>query len=327
MYDMKPKVSVIVPIYKAEAYLADCLASLQAQTYPNLEIILVDDGSPDGCGRMCDAFGAQNENVVVVHQENCGVAAARNHGVSAASGEYIAFVDADDRFTVDYISYLVEILLAEQGDIAVSSFRLCSPKGEMEQTYPQKELKVLSTAEALEIMCYGHKFSVQPWGKLYSKAALLANPYPLGCVYEDLDTTYKIIGASERVVYGDKIIYHWVQHEGSITHSAVTQKQLYGVTAAKHQLDYVQQNYPSAVPAAQFRCATKIVDFATRSILTGGDKQIFNGLKQEMKAFIKPVCKNKKVSTLFKLRCLAVSWGYVPAYLLSHIYAKLKKIP
>ena len=115
----QPKISIIVPIYKAEPYLRQCLDSITAQTYQNLEIILVDDGSPDGCGGICDAYGAKDSRIRVIHQPNRGVAAARNAGLVTATGEWIGWVDADDWIDADLFSYLLSNALNEQADVCI----------------------------------------------------------------------------------------------------------------------------------------------------------------------------------------------------------------
>ena len=122
-----PTISVIVPVYKAEAYLADCIDSILNQTFSDLEVILVDDGSPDGCGAICDAYAAREPRVSVLHQENQGQAAARNHALPLAKGEWICFVDSDDTVEPEYVQVLMEIL--GDGDMAMCGFFFRSRSG------------------------------------------------------------------------------------------------------------------------------------------------------------------------------------------------------
>jgi glycosyltransferase involved in cell wall biosynthesis len=321
-----PKVSIIVPIYKVEEFLEQCFAALDSQTYPDLEIILVDDGSPDNYGARCDEYAKGKENVRVIHQENQGPAAARNDAVKIAEGEYIIFVDSDDFFTSDYVQYLVELLLQNNADMAIAAYKICAANEKFCDTNMEKSVEVLNTEEALTALCYGRKFSAQPWGKIYKKELLIDYPYPKGKYYEDVDTTYKLIGDCTRIVFGDKLVYYWIQHKGSITHMSVNEKQLYGVQATKNQLEYVKNRFPSAIPAAEFKCAAKLVDFSTKYVLNPSDKEIFKFLKSEMKQYIKSVCKNPKNTILFKIRCISLYLGYIPNYLVSHAYALLKKI-
>lgn len=321
-----PKVSIIVPIYKVEEFLEQCFAALDSQTYPDLEIILVDDGSPDNCGARCDEYAKGKENVRVIHQKNQGLSAARNNAVKVAEGDYIVFVDSDDFFTSDYVQYLAELVLKNDADMAIAAYKMCGPDVDYKTVNEEKNVKIMDAAETMEIMCYGHTFSSHAWAKIYKKEMLLSYPYPDGKLYEDVATTHKIVGDCERIVFGNKIVYYWVQRQGSITHMPVNEKQLYGVQATKNQLEYVKNRFPSAIPAAEFRCAAKLVDFSTKYVLNPSDKEIFKFLKSEMKQYIKSVCKNPKNTILFKIRCISLYLGYIPNYLVSHAYALLKKI-
>ena len=116
-------ISVIVPIYKVEKYIDDCIRSLTRQTYPNLQILLADDGSPDQCGAICDRYAAADSRILVLHLKNGGAAAARNAALRAATGEYIAFVDGDDYLEPDAFANLVQTLEATGADVVQSSFR------------------------------------------------------------------------------------------------------------------------------------------------------------------------------------------------------------
>ena len=115
----REKITVIIPVYKAEKYLARSVESVLAQTYKNLEVILVDDGSPDGSGALCEAYGAKDGRVRVLHRENGGAAAARNAGLDAATGDYIAFTDADDHVAPDMLEKLYAALTASGADMSL----------------------------------------------------------------------------------------------------------------------------------------------------------------------------------------------------------------
>ena len=120
---MKPLISVIVPVYKVEAYLTACVESVLAQTYPNFELILVDDGSPDNCPRMCDEFAARDSRIRVIHKKNGGLSSARNAGIDAAKGSYLAFLDSDDLWTPFFLERLHAALTEADADFSVCLFR------------------------------------------------------------------------------------------------------------------------------------------------------------------------------------------------------------
>lgn len=313
---MKPLISVVVPVYKAEQYLERCVEGLLRQTYENYEILLVDDGSPDRSGEICEEYAENYENVRVVHQKNQGPGPARNHGVQAAKGEYIVFMDADDGVSVDYLDYLETLMEKYQVELAaVSGFCVWDSREHIDfgRVYPVEQEKKLSRVEALKAMCYGKEFGVAPWGKIYRRRLLLDHPYP-ACIHEDLAGTYHIIAACDTVAVGKKRIYYYFQNDNSIMSSKIEERHLYGLTAAREELEYMEMHYPEVVPAAQYRCGLKIIEYIPR-LLDGSaeSKAIFKRLKAEMKRYVWKIIGNDQVGKIFKIRCLAVCAGYPAA--------------
>ena len=164
-------ISIVVPVYGTEAYLPQCVESLLAQTHSHLELILIDDGSPDHCGTLCDRYGEQDRRILVIHQENQGVSAARNAGVKAAHGQYIAFVDSDDWVEPDYLVELLQAAEQSEADavVEVSGAQVC----------------VWTGPEALRQLCYQKQFDTAPWGKLFRTELAQKTPFPEGIFFED----------------------------------------------------------------------------------------------------------------------------------------------
>lgn len=320
---MTPKVSVIVPVYKVESYLPECLASLDRQTFRDFELILVDDGSPDSCGAMCDDYAAGHPNTRVLHQANAGLSEARNQGAKIARGEYITFIDSDDYVSEDYLQYLLNLI--EQYDADVSAAKVFSfEDGQIpspEQSEPAEQR--MSPSEALKQICYG-AMGIFACGKMYRADLVKKHPYPMGQLYEDTATTYKIVGDANAVAYGNRYIYYWRQRRGSITHAAITEKHLFGITAAKEQLAYMEKNYPEAVPAARARCVMKIVDLSYRLVMGKKDPELFARVRLEVKPYIKPLLADPKAGISLKIRALALYLGYFPYFLISKGYAAVK---
>ena len=318
------KVSVIVPVYKVEKYLPACLDSLSRQTYENFELILVDDGSPDSCGEMCEEYAKSHPNTRVIHQENAGLSVARNNAVKVAAGEYITFVDSDDYVSDDYVEYLVSLAEKYDADMTIGNSVKFNdgdiPKIVLEQIADNCH----TPAEALSKMCYG-EYPIFACGKLYKRTLSEKYPYPAGALYEDLATTYKIAGNSQKIAYGSKAIYYWRQRTGSITHEDISERHLYGITATKNMLEYITANYPTAIPAAQVRCVNKIIDIAYRIVMGNKNKDMFMRTHKAIIPFVKPILKNKHSSITVKLRTVCLSLGYIPFLIVSKIYSKVKK--
>ena len=234
----KPLVSVVVPVYNAEKYLCDCANSLAAQNYSPLEIILVDDGSTDGSGDVCDSYALRNECLRVIHQKNLGVSAARNAGVRAATGDYIAFVDADDSVDREYIGTLVALCEGGQAELAVCG---CNVGREC------------TGAESLRVMLYQKEFDTAPWGKLFHAELARSVPFPEGMFFEDLAVVCRMVGAAKRAVLTEYDGYHYrATPEGTMNGGNIN-RLLDEIRAADMMVDYVTSTFPDLAPAAQCR--------------------------------------------------------------------------
>lgn len=320
---MAPKISVIIPVYKVETYLSECLESIERQTFQDFELILVDDGSPDGCGAMCDAYASNHPNTRVIHQANMGLSGARNHGAKAARGEYIVFVDSDDYVSSDHLEYLLYLIEKYQADVSVAKVVTFTDGQIPSKMQTEQADCVMSPAEALKQICYG-AMGIFACGKMYRSGLVRKFPYPEGQLYEDTATTYKIVGAAGRIAYGSRNIYYWRQHKDSITHSMITEKHLFGITAAKEQLAYMEKHYEEAVPAARARCVMKMVDLSYRLVMGAKDRVLFERVRAEIKPFLRPFLADPEASGALKLRALALYLGYIPYLLISKGYAAIK---
>ena len=205
----EPLISIVVPVYKVEKFLEKCIDSIINQTYKNLEIILVDDGSPDNCGKICDEYAKKDKRIKVIHQQNGGLSAARNTGITKATGKYISFIDSDDYIEKDYIELLYTTIKQSKADIAIGSHTVIYDTG----TKLQKatgEKSILKPKEVLERILYDNNIDYSAWAKLY-KIELFTNiKYPEGRLFEDAATTYKLIDISKKIAVNSKSIYNYI---------------------------------------------------------------------------------------------------------------------
>ena len=213
-------ISVIIPIYKVHAYLSKCVESITAQTYGKLEIILVDDGSPDECPALCDAWALKDKRIKVIHKENGGLSDARNAGIEIASGDYILFVDGDDYIAPDMCEKLLTAIEDSDADMAVCSFYWEYPDRQEIQPMSVLNGTVVSQSEILETWArFGGVEFVVAWNKLYRRELFFTPEhirYPVGRLHEDEFTSYRLLYAAKRVVFVDKPLYHYVQRGNSI---------------------------------------------------------------------------------------------------------------
>ncbi len=237
-----PLLSVIVPVYKVEKYIDRCIRSLVGQTYDNLEIILVDDGSPDNSGAICDAWAAKDSRIKVIHKENGGSGLARNVALDEAKGELIAFVDSDDYIAPNMYEYLYSIL--QQGaDIAECGYK-DTFTDDMEFGGGDREVKWYSTEEALIGNIHDDIFRQLIWNKLYRRHCVDGVRFPVGTTIDDEFFTYKLLGNAKRLARCETVLYAYRQQEGSIMHRPYSLKRLTAVQARRERAHYMAEHFP-----------------------------------------------------------------------------------
>lgn len=244
---MNPLISIVIPIYNVEAYLKICIESVLVQTYTNIEILLVNDGSPDNCGKICNEYALIDNRIKVIHKENGGLSDARNIALDIIEGEYVTFIDSDDSVAPDYIETLYNLIKEYNVTLSISGF-IHVYEGKEENKIDGKSLSkgFLSAFNAIETMFYQNKFETSAWGKLYKKE-LFGNEirYPKGLLYEDLPTTYKLILKAGNVAYTNKRTYYYLLRKDSIQCSKFNTKKLDILKVADMMLENIQNNYPS----------------------------------------------------------------------------------
>ncbi len=215
---MQDLLSIIIPVYKVEKYLPRCVDSVLNQSYSNLEIILVDDGSPDGCPEICDDYCGKDARIRVLHKENGGLSDARNRGIEIARGKYIGFVDSDDYIHQDMYMNLWMNIKREEADIAVCG--ICKVYGEKPagDISFENEAAVYTGRGAVKNIFDAKLYlsSVVAWNKLYKRELFHAVRYPEGKIHEDEFTTYKLFWESAKVVYISGKYYYYYQRDDSI---------------------------------------------------------------------------------------------------------------
>lgn len=216
---MQDKISIIVPVYKVEAYLDKCVESLVGQTYSNIEIILVDDGSPDACPKKCDDWASKDGRIKVIHKENGGLSDARNAGIELATGEYLLFVDSDDYIDLDSCEAFIKIADKTKADIVVGEAIQETPTGivEMKRTN-LVEGRVYTNTEFIEKAIKAREWYAPACFSLYRRNMYKENhlEYAKGLLHEDMEMLPRVYFAAKTVSYLHKKFYHYVDREGSI---------------------------------------------------------------------------------------------------------------
>ncbi len=237
--DTDSLISIIVPVYNVSKYLNRCVNSICDQTYSNLEIILIDDGSTDECPKLCDEWALQDHRIRVIHKENGGLSDARNAGLMVAEGDYICFIDADDWVEKDYCAVLLQILEQNQADISEINYRYCVEGKQYESTEPETDAVCMKRQEAMSLLI-DNRIPQVVWNKLYKKEIIEAIPFEVGRYHEDEFWTYQVIARINTYVRGQYIGYNYFQRKDSIMGEKYSLKRLDAIEAKVRRQQYLE---------------------------------------------------------------------------------------
>ncbi len=270
------KISVIVPVYNVEKYLDRCVESIVSQTYENLEIILVDDGSLDNCPQMCDDWAKKDERIRVVHKTNGGISSARNRGIDEASGRYLMFIDGDDEILPNMVESMYLHIKKSDSDIA----RCRMIKVEKTRSYPTREFCSdksyieLSGMKAMEKL-FINEIDCSVCLGLYKNELFCNIRFPLGKTNEDFAVLYKVFCNSKKVVYMSDVFYKYFYRENSITTSRFSIKQFDKYYNCIDMIDYIQTNCPAVLPEARYYLQLQSMYLYKEVMLRGLEKEHF----------------------------------------------------
>ena len=272
---MNPLISVIVPIYNVEKYLARCVDSIVNQTYKNLEIILVDDGSPDRCPQMCDDYAEKDSRIKVVHKKNGGLSDARNAGMAVATGEYISFIDSDDYVSDDFFECLLDVMNKENSDIAECSVVKFYEDNRFDEFSDDLSVKTYDTQDAMSALIAENQFHQHVWNKLYKTELVKDIPYAVGKLNEDEFWTYRVFGRANKVARINKTMYYYFQRISSIMGVGYNIRRLDALEGKANRQKYIENNFPDLSTQAKIDLYGSCM-FAYQSVLksmSGADKK------------------------------------------------------
>lgn len=255
---MNEKISVIIPIYKVEKLLDQCISSVVNQTYTKLEIILVDDGSPDRCPEKCDEWEKKDSRIKVIHKKNGGLSDARNAGLQIATGSIIAFVDSDDWLDKAFYEKLLNEMLKNDCDIVSGGFYKIEDRLEREGLRQTKDTIILNNYEAMSELLNNHLIQQVVWNKLYRKEIIGDIQFEVGKFHEDEFWSYKIIGNATKIGIVDYKGYYYYQRTDSIMGRMFSEKRLDAIEAKVQRQEYLMKKYPELISRGildlQFEC-------------------------------------------------------------------------
>lgn len=310
---MIPLISIIVPVYNTSKYLEQCVNSLLKQTYTNTEIILVDDGSVDSSGQICDKFSEENNNIKTIHKKNEGVSKARNTGIENSNGEYICFVDGDDYVSENYIKDMYEVIVKENVDIVTSNqFKIWDNNDKIElfsNDIPLNDYFILTGTATLSDMLYGKTCYATCCCKLYKKHIFESIRFPSYSMGEDSYTMYQCFIKSDSVAHLRSPNYYYIQHSESAMHNTSYEKFYDYIKLSDDFIKIVNNDYPELfLPAVNRLIENNFwVYMKMRSDKIRYASQIEHIIKN-IKKYRGYALKDKNVCVRTRLACL-ISYG------------------
>ena len=307
--NMSELISIIVPVFKVEKYLKRCVESIRNQTYPDIEIILVDDGSPDACPQICDQYAQEDTRIKVIHKSNGGLSDARNCGIDAARGKYIGFVDSDDYIHPEMYMQLWKNIKESMADIAVCGVEKVYSDDGPDFHQVQGDLKIYDGRQAIENIFDASLYlqSVVSWNKLYKKEIFENVRFPIGKIHEDEFTTYVLFYKCDKVVYNTGIYYYYYQRTDSIMGVRKMVFSSDGLEAYEQMMDFLEKKKePYLLQLAKYRYLCLLKEYAVELRKVGEYKKselLEEKYRNEYKKGIKTIKKIKR-----RMRLRAYRW-------------------
>lgn len=325
--DNKPLITVVVPIYNVEDYLDRCLQSIVNQTYDNLEVILVNDGSTDSSEMIAVKWAKRDRRIKLITQENQGLSAARNKGIQKARGEYLTFIDSDDYITRDYVNYLYQLLAKNDFQ---SSLALCSLMNVYSNSGKQKNMGnseeiTLTGKQCLEKMCYHDLVDTCAYAKLGKRELYNDKFFPEGKLFEDIGSTYKLFEECSTVECGFKPKYYYVIRNNSIVTGKFNNRKLDLLEMTDQMAISVNQKFPDLRRATLRRQVYARFSTLNQTLGEKGIRKVQKSLINYLTIHRKAIFQDNKAPRRDKIAYLMLSLG-LPFYRFSFgIYLKLKK--
>jgi len=317
------KISIIIPVYNVSKYLKRCLDSVINQTYKNIEIIIVNDGSTDDSLKICESYQKKDKRIIIINQKNQGLSAARNKGLNIANGKYICFIDSDDYVFYDYVLYLYRLIKKDNYDFSsCNSIKIINNK--QFKTNIKEKKYILNSKTALKMLFNNNNnFSQSAWGKLYKKELFKNIKYPVGKVYEDIETTGNIILKSKKIIYSTLPKYNYCIRNDSISFKKYNINDLDRINNAKALIDKTIKRFPDLKKYATCFYINNLIAICNKQLFS--NIYISNEIKEAKKIIRKNIITilfNKTYPLVKKLQLILFLFN-VKAY--KKIYLIIKK--
>ncbi len=303
-----PKISVIVPVYNIESCLKNCVDSILAQTYQNIEVILIDDGSTDSSSDICDAYAKLDDRIIVFHQPNKGQAVARNRGTEQATGNYITFIDGDDYIHPDFLRCLLDNIENYRAQIAICNMKKVKTISKKHFSKIKGNTCLFNREDSLSSMLYQKDFDVDVGGKLYRSEHIKSYPFPEGKLYEDIPTVVRAVASAEQVVLIPEKLYYYYQRPNSTVHKRTFQSIRDEIEMTDEMYSFIVKEFPRVEAAALCKkfsnyCQVlrEISRYPANEIVQEGVLQFLRGNASRVRKDPKARLKNRFAAALIEI--------------------------
>ena len=281
-------ISVIIPVYKVENFIRKCVNSVISQTYSNIEIILVDDGSPDNCGKICDEYAKNDKRIKVIHKKNGGLSSARNAGLSIATGEFVMFVDSDDWISINTAEKMMKIMSEYNPDMIVFEYMSVFPDGRIERKTPIAEnFQILNTKDAVELLIKDDQITNHVWRKFYKRKSLKENLFPVGKNYEDLFVSAELLLECDKIAYTNEAYYYYYQNNFGIVKTVNYKNCLDYYEGCNYEHSKIREKFP------ELEINTYVAKFNSNKIVENNLKNI-KEKNQDVRVLLDKVLKENR---------------------------------
>ena len=316
-------ITIVVPVYKVEEYLERCVDSILNQTFTDFELLLVDDGSPDNCGKICDEYAEKDNRIFVIHQKNGGLSAARNTGINwfyeQNRSDYITFVDSDDWLHPEYLKILMNGITENHVKISVCDFKRVTAEIPNEN-YNNINFELNTPEDFLVNHFWQYNYA---WGKLYHKSVFCDVRFPIGKIFEDTFTTYKVLHKCEKIAYTELQLYYYFQNEQGISHSLWKPAELVIFDAMQEQMQFYKEKGLQKAYAKEFELfvhhhAYQIVRIKENKNYLKKNKVTLKEIKKTLRKYLR---ENKEIFNVHNM-----TYSYEAAYpFIMKLYALASK--
>ena len=326
---MQDKISVIIPVYNVAKYLPKCIDSVLNQTYKNLEIILVDDGSTDESGKISDEYSYKDNRVKVIHKKNGGPGDARNTGIKEATGKYIGFIDSDDFIETDMYEILLKTLYDYDADIVQCALYRITENNIILPKYYSGTVEQFDVTSALEEFIRKRKFNNNIFNKIYKKDLIQGNEYPVDVYSGDVVFNYKIFARAQKLVSIEIPKYYYVKRKESIVGSLAYLEKMDGFYVYLGRLEFIYKNFPSLSNLALerfYKYLIKIYIKIKENEYIDKDKKKRNLIKNYITTNYRSLMSNPLINRKHKMLLKILNINFELGYYLRYFYIKLRSV-